>query len=325
MDCSTWEFFLSVRLRALLSAVVAFAPFACGDGREVTLMLKYAKSFGVFGLARVGPIGRVSGRMVWLIVSVAGRLNVRSDLSTQFTHNENMRCNSLCSRYFGVRFYSCCFFSLVLKFFAFFLLLNLFLSSLFSCTGFLFACQLFNFQSSIAFISLSLRHCLVHTAFGVCFLSKPTSSMNTPDWRNEQKTIFFSLNTHKTSKLCQRLASMFSFTFRLSCFFYFCRCGLSSFIYRTNTPNGEFKYVLQTAEQECVFRIVLFFLFFFSLCFLRNQKLFLVLYYICNKAALLMRSTCQNKPGQYLIWFGCYYIHSYYWTYFASFFRSLSI
>lgn len=29
-----------------------------------------------------------------------------------------------------------------------------------------------------------------------------------------------------------------------------------------------------------------------------------------------MRSTCQIKPGQYLIWFGCYCIHSYYWTYF---------
>jgi len=32
-----------------------------------------------------------------------------------------------------------------------------------------------------------------------------------------------------------------------------------------------------------------------------------------------MRSTCQNKPGQYLIWFGCYYIHRHYWTLFLSF------
>lgn len=42
----------------------------------------------------------------------------------------------------------------------------------------------------------------------------------------------------------------------------------------------------------------LFFFYFILLCFM----------YICNKAALLMRSTCQNKPGQYLIWFGCYCI-----------------
>lgn len=74
----------------------------------------------------------------------------------------------------------------------------------------------------------------------------------------------------------------------------------------------RFKFYLLTAEKHNASRIDF-------LCILvrfseEKKK-------ICNKAALLMRSTCQNKPGQYLIWFGCYYIHRYYWTLFLS--RSL--
>lgn len=74
----------------------------------------------------------------------------------------------------------------------------------------------------------------------------------------------------------------------------------------------RFKFYLLTAEKHNASRIDF-------LCILvrfseEKKK-------ICNKAALLMCSTCQNKPGQYLIWFGCYYIHRYYWTLFLS--RSL--
>lgn len=184
-----------------------------------------------FFSARVGPIGRVS--VGCAVDSISGwRLNVRSDLSTQFTHNENIKLD------FAVAD------------------ISLFVCYSFSRFEFVFAqdfvllsiVQNFNHQFAFGIIIIFFCHFTFTALFGShCILCvrfrfyQETSGIKTVFY-----VFLYQFLKHKTSKLCQRLASMFSFTLRLGfSFLLFVSVvgGISPFpfLYRTNTPNFEFK------------------------------------------------------------------------------------
>lgn len=239
--------------------------------------------------------------MVWLIVSSGWRLNVRSNLSTQFTHNENIRCDSLQPIFvsFQLLFVSCLkfrfFFSFIEFVFLFILVFSFYFLHRILVLLSIVQFSIIDCFSFTQFTALFGSHCIWCELLFIC----ENFWHEIPNWRNKQKKF----NTHKTSKRCQR------FGFNVFVYFSFELIFLVSFLFTSVAVGCSLPSIAQTLRMansntvcrrpnKNAFGIVFTFCFFFLFC---GIKIVFGLYYICNKAALLMRSTCQNKPGQYLI------------------------